>query len=47
MVLVVGDIVTDILAVHSGPIAIGSDTPAADHASTGGGSAANTAAWLA
>ena len=45
-VLVVGDIVTDILAVHSGPLAIDSDTAAAISV-TGGGSAANTAAWLA
>ena len=45
-VLVVGDIVTDILAVHSGPLAVGSDTPAGISL-TGGGSAANTAAWLA
>ena len=27
-VLVVGDIVTDILAVHEGPLAVGSDTAA-------------------
>lgn len=46
MILVVGDIITDILAVHSGPIEVGSDTPAAITI-TGGGSAANTAAWLA
>jgi len=45
-VLVVGDIVTDILAVYSGSVAVGSDT-AADISLTGGGSAANTAAWLA
>jgi sugar/nucleoside kinase (ribokinase family) len=45
-VLVVGDVVTDILAVHSGPLAIDSDTAAAISV-TGGGSAANTAAWLA
>jgi ribokinase len=45
-VLVVGDIVTDILAVYSGLLAIGSDTPA-DISIAGGGSAANTAAWLA
>ncbi len=44
--LVVGDIVTDILAVYSGSIAVGSDTGAAISL-TGGGSAANTAAWLA
>ncbi len=45
-VLVVGDIVTDILAVHSEPLAVDSDTPASISL-TGGGSAANTAAWLA
>jgi sugar/nucleoside kinase (ribokinase family) len=45
-VVVVGDIVTDILAVHSEPLAVGSDTPA--HVTIGGGgSGANTAAWLA
>ncbi len=44
--LVVGDIVTDILAVHTGPLAVDSDTRA-DIWLTGGGSAANTAAWLA
>jgi sugar/nucleoside kinase (ribokinase family) len=45
-ILVVGDIVTDILAVQTGPLAVDSDTPAAITV-TGGGSAANTAAWLA
>jgi ribokinase len=45
-VLVVGDIVTDILAVHTEPLAIGSDT-AARVTIGGGGSGANTAAWLA
>jgi sugar/nucleoside kinase (ribokinase family) len=45
-VLVVGDIATDILAIHSGPIAVGSDT-AARISLGGGGSAANTAAWFA
>lgn len=45
-VLVAGDVVTDVLAVHAGPIAIGSDTRA--HITlTGGGAAANTATWLA
>lgn len=44
-VLVVGDLVTDILAVHSGDIAVGSDT-SARISIAGGGSAANTAAWL-
>jgi sugar/nucleoside kinase (ribokinase family) len=45
-VLVVGDIVTDIVAVHRGPVAVDSDTPARI-TTTAGGSAANTAAWLA
>jgi sugar/nucleoside kinase (ribokinase family) len=45
-VLVVGDIVTDVLAVHRDPLTVGSDT-AARITLTGGGSAANTAAWLA
>jgi ribokinase len=45
-VLVVGDIATDVLAVHSGPVAVGTDTPARISL-TGGGSAANLAAWLA
>jgi sugar/nucleoside kinase (ribokinase family) len=45
-ILVVGDIVTDILALPDGPIAIDSDT-AARVRMTGGGSAANTAAWIA
>jgi ribokinase len=45
-IVVVGDIVTDILAVHSGPLATGSDTPARIRFA-GGGAAANTAAWLA
>ena len=45
-ILVVGDIVTDILALPDGPIAVDSDT-AARVRMTGGGSAANTAAWIA
>jgi len=45
-VLVIGDVVTDILTVHEGPLAIGSDT-IAEVRIAGGGSAANTAAWLA
>ncbi|MEV0127123.1 sugar kinase [Dactylosporangium sp. NPDC050688] len=44
-VIVVGDVVTDIVTVHEGPLAIGSDTLASVRVS-GGGSAANTAAWL-
>jgi ribokinase len=45
-VVVVGDIVTDVVAVHGGTVAVDSDTPAAITI-TGGGAAANTAAWLA
>jgi ribokinase len=45
-ILVVGDIVTDILALPDGPIAVDSDT-AARVRMAGGGSAANTAAWIA
>jgi sugar/nucleoside kinase (ribokinase family) len=45
-VLVVGDLVTDVLVFHDSPLAVGSDT-AASITVHGGGSAANTAAWLA
>ncbi|MCA2216085.1 carbohydrate kinase family protein [Jidongwangia harbinensis] len=45
-ILVVGDLVTDVLVVHDGPVQPGSDT-AARITVTGGGQAANTAAWLA
>lgn len=45
-IIAVGDIVTDVLAVLSGPLVTGSDTPAGIRL-TGGGQAANTAAWLA
>jgi sugar/nucleoside kinase (ribokinase family) len=45
-VLVVGDIVTDVVAIVDGPIAHASDT-GASIAMTGGGAGANTAAWLA
>ncbi len=51
-VLVIGDVVTDVVAVtdaeavHSGSLAVGSDTAARIRV-MGGGSAANTAAWLA
>lgn len=45
-VLVVGDLITDVVAVLAGPMATGSDAPAAIRFS-GGGQAANTAAWLA
>jgi sugar/nucleoside kinase (ribokinase family) len=44
--LVIGDVVTDVLAVHQRPIAVGTDT-AADIVVRPGGSAANTAAWAA
>lgn len=45
-VLVVGDVVTDVLAAHPAPLAPGADTAARIRV-TGGGSAANTAVWLA
>lgn len=45
-VLVVGDLLVDIVAEHRDPIAPGSDTAARIRLS-GGGSAANTATWLA
>ncbi|MEU8616118.1 PfkB family carbohydrate kinase, partial [Actinoplanes sp. NPDC048791] len=44
--LVVGDLVTDVLVTHAGPLAVGSDTEARILVG-GGGQAANTAAWLA
>ncbi|MEH1101082.1 carbohydrate kinase family protein [Micromonospora sp. CPCC 205561] len=45
-VLVVGDLITDVVAVLTGALATGSDTAAAIRFG-GGGQAANTAAWLA
>jgi ribokinase len=45
-VVVVGDVMTDIVASLSGPVAPGSDTPARI-AQRGGGAGANVAAWLA
>jgi sugar/nucleoside kinase (ribokinase family) len=45
-VIVIGDIVTDVVAALHAPIVVGSDTPA-DIAVTGGGAGANTAVWLA
>jgi ribokinase len=45
-ILVVGDLVTDVLVAHAGPLAVGSDTDARITVG-GGGQAANTAAWLA
>ncbi|MFB9251853.1 carbohydrate kinase family protein [Sphaerisporangium melleum] len=44
--LVVGDVVTDVVAVHRAPVATGTDTPA-DIVVRPGGSGANTAAWAA
>ncbi|MEW2380658.1 sugar kinase [Micromonospora sp. NPDC047707] len=44
-IIVVGDLITDVVAVLSGPPVAGSDTSAAIRF-TGGGQAANTAAWL-
>ena len=44
--VVVGDLVTDVMVIIERPPATGSDTPARI-SMTGGGSAANTAAWLA
>lgn len=46
MIVVVGDVVTDVLAVLDGELVPGSDTPATVRM-TGGGQGANTAAWLA
>jgi sugar/nucleoside kinase (ribokinase family) len=45
-VVVVGDVMVDVLAAMSGPLARGSDTPSRV-TTAGGGSAANVAAWLA
>jgi ribokinase len=45
-VVVVGDVMTDIVASLSGPVAHGSDTPARI-VQRGGGAGANAAAWLA
>ena len=45
-VVVVGDLMVDVLAAMSGPLARGSDTPSAV-TTAGGGSAANVAVWLA
>jgi ribokinase len=44
-VVVVGDLMVDVVVHHEGPIAVGSDTPSTVR-TVGGGSAANTAAWL-
>jgi sugar/nucleoside kinase (ribokinase family) len=45
-ILVVGDVIDDIVVVPSGPILVDTDTPSAIRR-VAGGSAANTAAWLA
>jgi sugar/nucleoside kinase (ribokinase family) len=45
-VVVVGDVMVDVVVVPAGPIARGTDTPSQVQ-SMGGGSAANTACWLA
>jgi ribokinase len=45
-IICVGDVMVDVLAVLPGPLVIGSDTPA-PISFRHGGSAANTAAWLA
>lgn len=45
-VVVLGDVMSDVVARLSGPLAPGSDSPAVVRF-RGGGSAANTAAWLA
>ncbi|MFC0863365.1 carbohydrate kinase family protein [Sphaerimonospora cavernae] len=44
--LVIGDVVTDVVALHAHPVATGTDTPA-DITLRPGGSGANTAAWAA
>ncbi|MBA9005684.1 carbohydrate kinase family protein [Thermomonospora cellulosilytica] len=44
--LVVGDVVTDVVALHAGPLPPGADLPA-EITVRAGGSAANTAAWAA
>ena len=46
-VVVVGDVMADVVARLEAPIARGSDAPARISFGGGGGSAANTAAWLA
>ena len=44
--VVLGDVMTDVVCLLRGPVVVGSDSPAAIRVQ-GGGSAANTAAWLA
>jgi ribokinase len=45
-IVVLGDVMVDVVALLSGPLALASDAPATIRFH-GGGSAANTAAWLA
>jgi sugar/nucleoside kinase (ribokinase family) len=45
-IVVLGDVMVDVVARLSGPVAVGSDSPASISFG-GGGSAANVAAWLA
>ena len=45
-IVVMGDVMVDVVARLSGPVAVGSDSPASVSFG-GGGSAANVAAWLA
>jgi sugar/nucleoside kinase (ribokinase family) len=45
-IVVLGDVMVDVVARLSGPMAVGSDSPASISFG-GGGSAANVAAWLA
>ncbi|MBA3264049.1 MAG: ribokinase, partial [Thermoleophilaceae bacterium] len=45
-IVVLGDVMVDVVARLSGPVAIGSDS-AASVSFGGGGSAGNVAAWLA
>ncbi len=45
-IVVVGDVMVDVIVVPDGPLQHGSDTPSAVR-TLGGGSAANTACWLA
>lgn len=45
-IVVIGDVMVDVVARLSGPLAPGSDSPARN-STHGGGQAANTAAWLA
>ena len=46
MIVVLGEVMTDVVAVHDAPLADASDTPARITLRAGG-AGANTAAWLA